>query len=111
MTLGKKFATRGGGALVLAVLAAVVLGADEKPAAPADEKPAAPPTGSLVIVDARGKEQTIKGWKFLQGTRRLSWLAPAPKEPDARPDTEKPKDGGDRPRPAARPQPRGPEAL
>ncbi|MBL8795996.1 MAG: hypothetical protein JNM56_18995, partial [Planctomycetia bacterium] len=40
----------------------------------------------LVIVDAAGKEQKIKAWKFAAGTRHLAWLAaptekPAPVDP------------------------------
>jgi hypothetical protein len=33
----------------------------------------------LLIVDGAGKEVPLSTWKFLHGTRRLSWLAPAPK--------------------------------
>jgi hypothetical protein len=37
-----------------------------------------PPAGTaLVVVDAAGKEQKLKSWKFVGGTRRLGWLAPA----------------------------------
>ncbi|MGE3804953.1 MAG: hypothetical protein AB7K24_09805 [Gemmataceae bacterium] len=56
------------GIALLIVSAAFVLGADEP------KKEAA-----LVIVDAAGKENKIKDYKILAGTRRLSWLVPAPK--------------------------------
>src|SRR5438128_1743779 len=61
------------------------------------------PEGTLVVVDAAGKEQKLKAWKFVAGTRHLSWLAtPVPaKECD---DKEPAK--GDKPKPPA-----GPEAL
>jgi hypothetical protein len=35
--------------------------------------------GGLLIVDGAGKEVRLSTWKFLNGTRRLTWLAPAPK--------------------------------
>jgi hypothetical protein len=38
-----------------------------------DPKPAEP--GTLVLIDAAGKELKVKSWKFTGGTRRLSWLA------------------------------------
>jgi hypothetical protein len=69
---------------------------------PAKEKADAPEAGTLVVVDNAGKKHTLKKWEFLQGTERLSWLAPAPKKkgPD-----KKGKKG-------ARPKgPRGPEVL
>ncbi len=53
---------------------------------------------SLVIVDAAGKEQKLKSWKFVAGTRRLGWLEPAVG------DGTKGKRGQPRP-------PSGPEAL
>lgn len=31
----------------------------------------------IVVVDGQGKEHTLHQWKFTQGTRFLSWLAPA----------------------------------
>jgi hypothetical protein len=62
---------------------------------PAADPP--PPDGPLIVVDANGKEQKIKAWKFAAGTRTLSWLAPAGRE-DPKP-PEKPKG------------PVGPEAL
>jgi hypothetical protein len=62
-----------------------------------------PPAPSLIIVDVNGKEQKLKSWKFVAGTRRLGWLAPAapPKDKDDKPD--KP----EKPQPAER----GPEAI
>jgi hypothetical protein len=35
-----------------------------------------PASSNLVVVDAAGKEQKIKSWKFVAGTRPLGWLAP-----------------------------------
>jgi hypothetical protein len=61
-----------------------------------------PAEGALVVVDAAGKEQTLKAWEFVAGTRRLSWLAPAA------PAKEEPRE----PKEARRPKPpAGPEAL
>jgi hypothetical protein len=65
--------------LLLAGLAAAlglgVAGADDAPR-PVDE-------GTLVVVDAAGKEQKLKSWKFSAGTRRLGWLADG-KAPDGK---------------------------
>jgi hypothetical protein len=58
--------------------------------------PAPPAEGTLVVIDNTGKEQKLKSWTFVTGTRHLGWLAPADKEPK---DGEKPK------------VPAGPEAL
>lgn len=75
----------------------------------------APAGGELVVVDAGGKEQKLKTWKFTAGTRHLAWLAPgkpageAPQKdgPAAEPAPARPKG-----RPAAAPRPAvGPEAL
>jgi hypothetical protein len=41
----------------------------------------APEPAPLVVIDAAGKEQKLKTWKFTTGIRRLSWLAPAPPAP------------------------------
>lgn len=60
-------------------------------------------TSPIVIVDSGGKEQKVKGWTFSQGTRRLSWLTPTPKE---EPKEEK----NDGPKAKVRPK-AGPEAL
>jgi hypothetical protein len=48
----------------------------------ADEAPKAAGPGTLVIVDAGGKENKVTGWRFTAGTRRLGWLAPADKAKD-----------------------------
>ncbi|HKI37302.1 MAG TPA: hypothetical protein VKA46_35945 [Gemmataceae bacterium] len=66
----------------------------------ADPPPAAAPT--LVVVDSNGKEQKLKSWKFVAGTRPLGWLAPAApaKEKDEKP--------ADKP---AKPADAGPEAI
>lgn len=45
----------------------------------ASPKSAAPP---LIIIDAAGKEQKLKTWKIVQGTRRLAWLASPAEEPE-----------------------------
>lgn len=45
----------------------------------ADDDPPAE-TGTLVVVDAAGKEQKIKSWSFTAGLRPLSWLAAEGKE-------------------------------
>ncbi len=52
---------------VVALACAAALAADPPP----------PASASLVIVDANGKEQKLKAWKFVAGTRPLGWLAPA----------------------------------
>jgi hypothetical protein len=46
----------------------------------ADEAPRPAEAGTLVILDAAGKEQKLKRWKFTEGVRRLTWLAPADKK-------------------------------
>jgi hypothetical protein len=79
----------------LAALGLLAAGADEAP------KPAE--AGTLVIVDAGGKEHKVKDWKFVAGTRRLGWLA-APARAPAKDEAGK----GRRARPAT---PAGPEAL
>jgi hypothetical protein len=61
----------------LALLGAAVLAAD-------------PPPPALVVVDAAGKEQKLKSWKLVAGTRHLGWLADAPRP-------------GEKPQPAAGP--------
>lgn len=81
------------------------------PSSGADEKTA--PEG-IIIIDSKGKENKIKGWQIVQGTRRLSWLAPP--EPEKKPPEEKP---NEKDAPAikkvsavpVRAVPRGPEAL
>jgi hypothetical protein len=70
----------------------------------ADEAPAPAEQGSLIVIDAAGKEQKLKSWKFAAGVRRLSWLA---KPPPAAPNG----DSGKTPKSRARTAPAGPEAL
>jgi hypothetical protein len=93
--------------LILAPTLALAAAADDKePAKKADPKPA--DAGALVVLDAAGKEQKLKTWKFSAGTRRLGWLAPH--QAEEKPDPKKPprKDGEeDRPEKV----PAGPEAL
>ncbi len=87
------------GKIVVLALAGLVVG----PAtARADEAKAAEP-GTLVVIDHAGKEHKLKTWKFVAGTRRLSWLAPAAEPKEGKEE----KDKGAKPAPA----PRGPEAL
>jgi hypothetical protein len=59
--------------------------------------------GVLVVIDHAGKEVKLSAWKFLSGTRRLSWLAPAGKAKAKGPKGGE--EGGDDETPA------GPEAL
>jgi hypothetical protein len=61
---------------------------------------------ALVIIDNAGKEQRLKKWSFVLGTRRLGWLAPV--APAKEKEKEKSKDAkeDDKPKPAD-----GPEAL
>jgi hypothetical protein len=88
--------------VVIPALALAVNAADKEPAKePAKEPSKAAEPGTLVVVDAAGKEQKLKAWKFTAGTRRLGWLAPAP--------APEPKKDGERNRRA--PEPAGPEAL
>jgi hypothetical protein len=56
----------------------------------------------LVVVDAGGKEQKLKTWKFVAGTRPLGWLAAAP---------DKEKDKDDKPADKAKPADAGPVAI
>jgi hypothetical protein len=69
--------------------------------------------GPLLIVDGAGKEQKIKAWKFSQGTRHLTWLAPAGGDKPAG-EPKDPKEPKDKAPPKAAPKTRpaiGPEAL
>ena len=87
----KLIATVAGAGLAAALLWRVALAAD-------GPKPA---EGALVVIDAAGKEQKLKAWEFVAGTRRLSWLAPAAS-----------KEGEEDPKEGRRPKaPAGPEAL
>ncbi len=81
---------------VAPALGLAVAAADKEPPA----KTAEP--GTLVVLDAAGKEQKLKTWRFAAGTRRLGWLAP-PRAPE-------PKKDADRDRRNAE-TPAGPEAL
>ena len=80
---------------------------DKKPDVkkPDDKKPEAE-AGVLIVIDSKGKENRIKSWQIVTGTRRLGWLAPLEKEPE-----EKPNDKDKPAPPKAAPVARGPEAL
>lgn len=41
----------------------------------AEDKPKRAKSDALTILDAAGKEQKLKTWKFTEGVRRLAWLA------------------------------------
>lgn len=56
------------GLFALTLAACALLAAD-------DDGPKPAPAGSLVVVDARGKEQHVSKYTFTAGTRRLGWLA------------------------------------
>ncbi len=76
-------------------------------AALAEDSPKPAEPGTLLLIDAAGKEQKLKAWKFTAGVRRLSWLAP-----DDKPATEKPgAKGKTATKPPGRPAAVGPEAL
>lgn len=73
----------------------------------AENKPKATESSVLVVVDAAGKEQKLKTWKFTEGIRRLGWLASA-KTADSSDDAGKDKQAA----PKGKQQPSsGPEAL
>ena len=65
---------------ICGLLAVVVLGPVPAFAADAPKKGA---DGALIVIDSAGKEQKLKAWKFLTGTRHLSWFAPAAPEEKA----------------------------
>jgi hypothetical protein len=88
-------------------LAALGLSAALLAAAPADDPPA---RGELTVIDAKGKEHKVRSWKFVAGTRRLSWLAPAEADRTGPGDDKRPERDGRRPGRAPAPE-RGPEAL
>jgi hypothetical protein len=67
-----------------------------------------PAEGELVVVDAAGKEQKLKAWEFVAGTRRLSWLAPAA---PAKEGAGEPKEGEEPKERRRAKAPAGPEAL
>ncbi len=59
----------------------------------ADDAPKPTDPGTLVLIDAAGKEQKLKTWKFSEGVRRLGWLAAPNKETkkdDAKDDKKQP---------------------
>jgi hypothetical protein len=88
----------------LAALAGATVWCSLRAADPLPEPPALAEAGTLVVIDASGKEQKLKTWKFAAGARALAWLAPAGgADKDAKNDS-KPK--GEKTKPAA-----GPEAL
>lgn len=65
------------------------------------------PADPLLLIDATGKEQKIKAWKFAVGTRHLTWLAPPAAQPAPEPkDKPAPAKAALKARPAV-----GPEAL
>src|SRR5262249_34907077 len=67
---------------------------------PKDDTPKPAEAGTLVVIDAKGKEQKLKAWTFEAGTRRLAFLVAGQEAP-------KPKKRGRAPRG----NPAGPEAL
>jgi hypothetical protein len=92
-----------GAALLACGLAWMVGGPGDPPAARAGDKKQKKAEGkALVVVDGAGKEIRLSTWKFLRGTRRLSWLAPAAK-PKGKPEKDD-KEPGDE-------APAGPEVL
>jgi hypothetical protein len=75
----------------------------------ADDPPKVAEAGTLLVLDPAGKEQKLKTWTYVAGTRHLVWLAPADKEPESPKDKDaatKDKSAKDKPKPAA-----GPEVL
>jgi hypothetical protein len=70
----------------------------------AGDAPRTPTDLAVLVIDAAGKEQKLKSWKFAAGIRHLSWLAPVPAAPP-------PDEDGKAPRSRARLAPTGPEAL
>jgi hypothetical protein len=75
----------------------------------ADEPPKAAEPGTLLVIDNAGKEQKLKTWTYVAGTRHIAFLAPAEKEPPA----DKDKPAKDKPVKAEQPDKKaaGPEAL
>jgi hypothetical protein len=88
-------------------LSLAVLADDKGP--PKKPDPKAADAGALVVIDAAGKEQKLKTWKFITGTRHLGWLAPQPPEDKTAP--RKPPRKDDEDGPPAKPAAVGPEAL
>ena len=88
---------------------------DKKPDVkkPEDKKPddKKPEAGVIVIIDAKGKENKLKSWEIVTGTRRLGWLAPPEKEPEDKKPDDKDDPAAAPKRAPLRPVARGPEAL
>jgi hypothetical protein len=91
--------------LLLSPLVAAVAILSLWAAEPLPEPPPPAEAGTLIVIDAAGKEQKLKPWKIVTGTRPLSWLAPAAPKEDAAPPGGAPKIEG------AKKTPAGPEAL
>ncbi len=93
-----------------ALLSAGVLGFFAVCISLADGAPKLADPGPLVVLDSVGKEQKLKTWTYVAGTRHITWLAPTDKEPEpGAPDKDAPakdKPGKEKPKPPA-----GPEAL
>src|SRR5207237_259947 len=62
--------------------------------------------GVLVVIDANGKAQNLKSWKFTLGTRHLGWLAPIKDSKGSGSGGDK--GSGDKPQPE---KPVGPECI
>jgi hypothetical protein len=88
-------------------LSAAVLVLGPVPGFAADAPPKAA-EGVLIVIDSAGKEQQLKSWKFLAGTRHLSWLAPAAAEEKPGAKDEAPRKGKGVVTPRV---PTGPETL
>lgn len=102
----------------LSLLAAVAAFGSLCAAEPLPEPPAPAEPGTLVVIDAGGKEQKLKAWKLVNGTRPLTWLAPAvPKENPEKKDSKegapsrKVAVGAEDEKPGVKKAPVGPEAL
>jgi hypothetical protein len=83
-------------ATLLAAAVCLPASADDKKEEKKDDKKPA-----LIIVDAKGKENKVTGWQFVEGIRPLAWLAPDRKPEDEKEDPNV--------KPARAPQ--GPEGL
>jgi hypothetical protein len=98
--------------MLLVVPAGAIILYSIRAADPLPEPPAPAEAGTLIVIDAAGKERKLKPWKFVNDndpakapcTRALAWLAPAGSADKDAKDDSKPK--GERAKPAV-----GPEAL
>src|ERR1700730_9751346 len=92
MTLWKMFGLALASTLVSGFLALGMACADDEDKKDKDKaKPA--PAGTLIVIDNAGKEHTLKEWKFVKGTGRLSWLTePEKKDKDAKEQKDKDKE-------------------